>query len=73
MLFAAGFSLGSHVEREQGCEAGLPIQLEKAAIVLAFSLVLVVLRLCIEVATQRTCEPVVFGVANNSVTLFTQY
>ena len=39
MLFAAGFSLGSHVEREQGCEAGLPIQLEKAAIVLAFSLV----------------------------------
>lgn len=34
---------------------------------LAFSLVLVVLRLCIEVATQRTCEPVVFGVAASGV------
>ncbi|QNI59511.1 putative membrane protein [Synechococcus sp. BIOS-U3-1] len=39
MLFAAGFSLGSHLEREQGCRAGLPIQLEKGAVVLAFSLV----------------------------------
>jgi len=39
MLFAAGFSFGSHMEREQGCKAGLPIHLEKGAVVLAFSLV----------------------------------
>ena len=34
---------------------------------LAFSLLLLVLRLCMQVATQRTCEPVVFGVAASGV------